>query len=241
MLTRTEFRLRDQGTAAGFLWTLLHPLLLFLILHKVFVAWLAPRIPDYAACLLVGIVQWNFFSAATSAGLTSLRRKAALLSSYSFPRVFIVLSSVAAVLLSHLLEWAVLLVALLLLGVKPGLGWLALPLLIAAESALAVALSCPLAVLCAEVRDLERVWGLLLYGVFFLTPVFYTTAAAGEGARAWVDRNPLSWVIEASRAAALGGGRAMPQGWAVPLGAALFCAAAVLSFPRLSRGVEEKL
>ena len=31
-LTRTEFKLRDQGTLLGFLWTLLHPALMFIVL-----------------------------------------------------------------------------------------------------------------------------------------------------------------------------------------------------------------
>src|SRR5207237_8705306 len=102
MLTRTEFRLRDQGTLVGFLWTLMHPLFIFAVLSTMFAHWMAPKIPHYSACLLIGIVQWNFFLSGTEAGLTSLRRKARLMASFAFPRALIVLSSVVAVLLSHL-------------------------------------------------------------------------------------------------------------------------------------------
>jgi ABC-2 type transport system permease protein len=242
MLTRTEFRLRDQGTVIGFLWTLLHPLFIFVILYKLFTTWMTPMIPDYAGCLLIGIVQWNFFSSATSAGLTSLRRKAGLISSYSFPRVIVVLSSVFAVLLSHLLEWLVLLAALLALGVRPTLLWLTLPAIIAVELALAVGLSCLLAVLAVEIRDLEHVWNLLLYGVFFLTPVFYTMEVVGSAARPLVARNPLGWIIEATRAAVIGGTHHPSSGlvWPAAVVAGL-CAVSLSLFPRLSRDVVEKL
>ncbi|MBI3549128.1 MAG: ABC transporter permease [Elusimicrobia bacterium] len=242
MLTRTEFRLRDQGTLAGFLWTLLHPLFIFSILYALFTRWMAPLVPNYAACLLIGIVQWNFFSTATTAGMTSLRRKAGLIASFSFPRGYVVSSSIAAVLLSHLLEWAVLLAALLVLGVRPGWSWLLLPALIAVEVALALGIASVLSVLAVDVRDLDHVWGLLLYGFFFLTPVFYTAEVVGEGARRLIAVNPLAVVIDATRAAVIGGAfRASPSIWLVAAGAGLFCAASVGLFDRMSRGISERL
>lgn len=242
MLTRTEFRLRDQGTVAGFLWTLLHPLFIFLILHTLFAHTMAPLIPRYAATLLIGIVQWNFFATGTSAGLTSLLRKAGLLSSHALPRVLVVLSAVCAVLLSHLLEWGVLLTALAALGARPAASWLALPALIALELALVVAVSCVLAVSAVRLRDLERAWSLLLYGLFFMTPVFYTAEALGGPARRLTAFNPLAQVIAATRGAVLDGAW-RPSGGTLLLAAALAaaCAAALAFFARQSRGIAERL
>lgn len=242
MLTRTEFRLRDQGTLAGFFWTLLHPLFIFMILYLLFTHWMSPKIPFYAGCLLIGIVQWNFFSTATTAGLTSLRRKAGLIGSYAFPRIFVVLSSLFAVLLSHLLEWAVLLPILILMGVRPTLLWLALPWLIVVELALAVGLSCLLAVFAVDVRDLEHVWSLFLYGFFFLTPIFYTTQALGGPALPLIALNPLTWIIEMTRAVLIAGAYPLPPQALAPAAAILtFCAVSLSLFGRLSRGIVERL
>lgn len=242
MLTRTEFRLRDQGTVVGFLWTLIHPLFIFLILHTLFVHAMAPHIPQYASRLLIGIVQWNFFSTGTSAGLTSLRRKSGIISSHAFPRLLVVLSSVAAVLLSHLLEWGVLLVGLTAAGSRPSLGWLTLPALVAAELALVAGVSCLLAVWAVRLRDLERAWSLLLYGLFFMTPVFYTAEALGGAAPRLTALNPLAWIIEGTRASLLDGAY-RPSGPAAVLavGLVLFCAAAGAYFVRGSRGIAERL
>ena len=242
MLTRTEFRMRDQGTWAGFVWTLLHPLFIFLILNILFTQWMATRVEHYAAYLLVGIVQWNFFSTATSAGLTCLRRKAPLIAHHDFPRLFVVLSSVFSVLLSHLLEWVVLLGALLLMGIRPSGVWLLLPALILLELALATGLSCLLSVLAVHVRDLDRVWGIALYGLFFMTPVFYTADVIGGAGRRLVAINPVSAIIEATRTLIIAG--RLPSFLAllpaVALAAAL-CVAGVALYPRLTRGVAEKL
>ncbi|MEK7859332.1 MAG: ABC transporter permease [Elusimicrobiota bacterium] len=242
MLTRTEFRLRDQGTMIGFLWTLLHPLFMFMILYLLFTHWMAPLIPNYAGCLLIGIVQWNFFLSGTDAGLTSLRRKAGLVANYSFPRILIVLSSVCAVLLSHLIEWAVLLAALLIMGLRPTAWWLMLPLIVALELALVTALSCLLSVLAVELRDLDRVWSLLLYGFFFLTPVFYTAEAMGGPARRILAFNPLAWIIEATRAAVIGAPyHSSPRILLLGAAIAVFCALSLALFPRMSRSVAQSL
>jgi ABC-type polysaccharide/polyol phosphate export permease len=242
MLARVEFRLRDQGTLAGFLWTLLHPLLIFVILNLIFTRWMSPRIPDYAACLLLGIVPWNFLSTATMAGLTSLRRKANLLSSHPLNPAAVLLSSMGAVLLSHLLEWTLLLAALPFMGIEPRAAWLALPLLIAAEAALAVAAAGVLAALSVELRDLEHAWSLLLYGLFFLTPVFYTISVLEGPARTLVALNPAAWIVECARALVLGTAPSLPApAPALAAAAAAACAASLAFFARRTRGVAERL
>ena len=242
MLTRTEFRMRDQGTWAGFLWTLLHPLFIFAILYGLFTHWMSPHVDHYAAYLLIGVIQWNFFATATAAGLTSLLRKAGLVSHYSFPKVLVALSSVFAVLMSHLLEWAVLLGALLLMGLKARLGWFLLPGLILVELSLAAGISCFLSVAIVHMRDLDRVWNILLYGLFFLTPVFYTGDVLGPVGRRFVAANPVGTIIEATRGVVIGGGLSSLGGLLpVAVAAAALCAAGTLMFGRMSRGIVEKL
>ncbi|MBI4349720.1 MAG: ABC transporter permease [Elusimicrobia bacterium] len=241
-LARTEFKLRDQGTWMGFCWTLLQPLGQFAILYAVFSGWLGAAIPDYAAYLLVGLVPWNFFATASTAGLTSLRRKAGLVGSHPVPRLAVVWSAVAAVWLSHLAEWALLAAALAALGKLQGWGWLLLPGLAVVEALLAGAVACALAVPAVQFRDLERAWGLALYALFFLTPVFFDPQAVQGSGAALLAANPLSVVIGAARAALLGAPPPPPASLAlVAAGAAAATAATAAAFPRWSRGVAESL
>src|SRR5580658_3507902 len=62
-LVRTDFKLRYQGSALGYTWSLLRPFLIFIILYFVFVKFLklGNGIPHYPVYLLFGIVIWNFF------------------------------------------------------------------------------------------------------------------------------------------------------------------------------------
>src|SRR5881394_2372508 len=101
-LVRTDFKLRYQGSLLGYAWSLLRPLLLFLILYIVFVKFLklGKGIPHYPVSLLLGIVIWNFFSEMTSQSLTSIVGRGDLIRKIRIPRWIIVLSSSISALIS---------------------------------------------------------------------------------------------------------------------------------------------
>ena len=84
-LAYSEFKLRDQGTALGFFWTLLYPLSIFIVLFSIFSKWMGTRIENFSSYLLVGIVLWNFFATSTSNALTIITRKAEFLKNLTFP------------------------------------------------------------------------------------------------------------------------------------------------------------
>ena len=71
-LVRTDFKLRYQGSVLGYAWSLLRPLLLFVILYVVFVKFLkfGAGVPHFPVYLLLGIVLWNFFNEMTVQSLS---------------------------------------------------------------------------------------------------------------------------------------------------------------------------
>src|SRR5579862_9694312 len=87
-LVRTDFKLRYQGSVVGYAWSLLRPLLLFLILYIVFVNFLSlgKNIPHYPVYLLLGIVLWNFFYEMTFQSLGSIVARGDLIRKISIPR-----------------------------------------------------------------------------------------------------------------------------------------------------------
>jgi lipopolysaccharide transport system permease protein len=241
-LTRTEFKLRDQGTVLGFFWTLLHPALMFLVLHALFIKWFGRHVEDYPSYLLIGLVQWQFFEKSTTAGLSSLRRKSALLRNFDFAREIVVLSSVGAVFLSFALELAVMLAFLAWWGGGPSASWLAAPALALLSLAVSAAASLVLALVSAEFEDLERIWALLLTAGFYLTPVFYPLHLISEDYHGLMALNPMLHVIGAWRACLLAGGRFDAGGAAaVAVAAGAVIAASLMAFRRWERWVSDRV
>ena len=90
-LTKTDFKLRYQGSILGYLWALLRPLMMFAILYIVFAKLLkiGNDIPHYPVYLLCGTSMWNFFTECTSQGIQSIINRGSLLRKISFPKYII--------------------------------------------------------------------------------------------------------------------------------------------------------
>src|SRR6185503_7618955 len=101
-LVRTDFKLRYQGSVLGYAWSLLKPLLLFVILYIVFVYFLkiGKGIAHYPVYLLLGIVLWNFFNEMTSQSLGSIVGRGDLIRKIRIPRWIIVFSSSISALIN---------------------------------------------------------------------------------------------------------------------------------------------
>ena len=84
-LIRTDFKARYHGTIRGFLWALLKPLTMFLVLMAVFS--FVFRDPTYKLNLIIGLFLWDFFAEGTKTGLTSLHAKGFLLTKARCPVV----------------------------------------------------------------------------------------------------------------------------------------------------------
>ena len=90
-LAATDFKLRFFGSALGYLWTLMRPLLLFGVLYVVFteIVRFGEDVKHYPVYLLSSIVLFTFFSETTSRGVTSLVERENLLRKIRFPRLVI--------------------------------------------------------------------------------------------------------------------------------------------------------
>ncbi len=60
-LVRTDFKARYHGTLSGFVWALLKPLTMFVVLTSVFSLVFAAT-PTYKLDLIIGLFLWDFFA-----------------------------------------------------------------------------------------------------------------------------------------------------------------------------------
>jgi len=195
-LTRFNFKLRDQGTVLGFIWTLLYPLLMLIILFMLFSKRLGRGIEHYEIYLLIGIIQWNFLSSGTNEGLKSIMNNRSVLRNINISRIAIVVSSVLAVFASFLLE-------LLVLGgfiVFSGLGFspaiLLLPFIVLIQLLLVISISLVLSCFNVYFKDTGHIWNILLRIVFFTTPVFYAIPMfISKGKMSAYFLNPMTQIM----------------------------------------------
>jgi ABC-2 type transport system permease protein len=174
-LVRTDFKLRYQGSMLGYAWSLLRPLLLFVILYVVFVKFLklGNGIQHYPVYLLLGIVMWNFFVEMTMQSLGSVVGRGDLIRKIRIPRWIIVLSSSISALINLLLNLVVIAVFMVInhVALMSSIVWL--PLILLEVYLLALGLSLFLSAAYVKFRDMNYIWEIVLQAGFYITPILY--------------------------------------------------------------------
>lgn len=174
-LVRTDFKLRYQGSVLGYAWSLLRPLLLFIILYIVFVKFLklGNDVPHFPVYLLLGIVLWNFFAEMTSLSLSSIVSRGDLIRKIRIPRWIIVLSSSVTALINLGLNLIIVMVFLIINHVDVSRTVLFLPIILLQLYLFAVGVSLILATTYVRYRDVSHIWEVAMQGLFYLTPILY--------------------------------------------------------------------
>jgi ABC-2 type transport system permease protein len=200
-LAATDFKLRFFGSALGYLWTLMRPLLLFGVLYFVFteVVRFGGEIKDYPVYLLAAIMLFTFFSETTARGVTSLVERENLLRKVRFPRMVIPLSVTLNALFNLGLNLIVVFVFVLASGIEPRWTWLELIPLIALLVALATGVTMLLSALYVRFRDMQPIWEVALQMLFYASPVIYVTTALPDSIERESMASPLTAVLTQMR------------------------------------------
>jgi len=175
-LASTDFKLKFFGSALGYLWQLLNPLMLFGVLYLVFsfALNLDGGVRFFPVALLLGLVMFMFFSEATSMSVRSLLAREPLVRKVDFPRLAVPLSTVMTAVFNFGLNLVAVLVFLLLAGAPVRWTWLFFPLVLLVLIIFTFGLAAMLSVSFVRFRDIEPIWAVLLQIGFYASGVFFT-------------------------------------------------------------------
>jgi ABC-2 type transport system permease protein len=217
-LAKTDFVLKYQGSAFGYLWSLLNPLMLFGVLYLVFtkVFRLGDSVPHYAALLLLNVMLFQFFADTTSRCVTSIVGAEGLIRKMEFPRLAIPLSIILAGTFTLALDLIVVLGYMLVSGVPVMTTWLLLPVLMVWLYIFTIGASLLLSTLYVFFRDIAQIWLVVSRVMFYASPVLLPIELFPPGWRKVLLINPLAplfaqtrvWLVDANAptfAQALGG------------------------------------
>lgn len=200
-LVKTDFKLRYQGSVLGYIWSLLRPLLMFLILYVVFTFFLPvgndiPHKPQY---LLLGLVLWNFFSEVTTGSVGAILGKRELIRKINFPKYTIILAISFSALINLGLNFVV--VAIFMLFGRVAISWQALILipLIIELYVVALGVGFLLSALYVKFRDITYIWDVCMQAGFYATPIFYPLSHVPQRIQELLLLNPLAQIIQDSR------------------------------------------
>lgn len=200
-LTRTDFKLRYQGSVLGYLWALLRPLMMFAILYVVFGQLLrfGADIPHYPVYLLAGITMWSFFTECTNQGIQAMIVRGDLIRKISFPKYIVVVSATLTAVINMLINLVVVVIFALLNGVEPSWSWLLVPLFVLELYVLSLGISFLLGAINVKYRDITSIWDVCIQALFYAAPIIYPLSmviTSSVFAAKILLLNPIAQVIQ---------------------------------------------
>jgi len=201
-----DIKIRYRQTLLGGLWAVLQPFMAMVIFAFVFnrLAHVQSDGPPYKLFAFAGLAPWTFFSTAVTQSSNSLLANQQLVSKIYFPRLFIPLGAIFALLVDLILSLGLL--ALLMVYYRWALTsaviWLPLFMVSAVLAASGTGLI--LSALNVRFRDVKYAVPFMIQMGLFLTPVIYPVHYVPVRWQLLMGLNPMTGVVIGFRHALLG-------------------------------------
>jgi ABC-type polysaccharide/polyol phosphate export permease len=203
-LVKRDFTMRFVGSAAGWLWTLIHPLVL--LLSWIFVFQWCLKIPpppgagdSYTLYLFCGYLPWLIFQETVQRSANCLVEQAGLITKTVFPSEILPVSTFLSSLLSHLIALAAAIVVIRFYKDHFSILVCLIPFYTLCLGLFAVGLGWIVSSLQVYLRDTAQVVLVALTGWFWFTPIFIDEVQFPERARFLVHWNPMAHIVRGYR------------------------------------------
>jgi ABC-type polysaccharide/polyol phosphate export permease len=198
-LALKDLRVRYKRSVLGFLWALLNPLFMMIILTIVFSEMMQPKINQYAVFLLVAILPWTFFSQALSYAVESIVGNGELLKKLYIAKSVFPVAAVLANLINFLFSLIPLVLLLLVRGFPFHWTWIYLPFPLLCLTAFT--LGCGFFCAAANVffRDVSHIIQIVLSGWFYCSPIIYSLDIIPPRYHIFFRFNPMIYFLHGFR------------------------------------------
>lgn len=186
-----DLRKRYKRSFLGYLWSMLNPLLMMLVLTVVFSSMMQGAVEHYTVFLFAGMIPWAYFASTVQASLHSISGNIRIISQIPVPKYLFVLS----LAFSNLYTFLISLVPLLLISLFVGhtLTWhfLLFPIFLLPLFFITMGISLCLAAFNVFFEDTEHLTNVVLQAMYFMVPILYPASMLSEKAAKILQYNPM--------------------------------------------------
>lgn len=219
-LALKELKIRYKRSVLGFMWALLNPALLMLVLTLVFSTIMRFAIPHYAIFLLSVLLPWTFFSQSLSYAVESIVSNGDLIKKVRVAKLVFPVAAVVSNIINLLLSMIPLALLVPIMGHPFYWTWLYLPVPMLALTIFTLGMTFFFAAANVYYRDVSHILQILLSAWFYFTPIIYALDFMPAKYQWLFKLNPIIYVINGFRLAVYYG--KLPQMRSI--GASFLCA-----------------
>jgi len=200
-LTRREFKILYGNKYLGFIWALLEPVAMMLIMVLVFTYLRNRAMDDYPfpVYLLSGVIGFDFFNKSLTRATQSIKSYAYIVRRGHFRMSLLPLVNIVFNFQTHLIILIISACIFAFLGVYPSWYWLQLPYYFFASSMLLIGITWITSSLVVFILDIQYIINILMRTLFFLTPIFWQISMFPKKFAIILKLNPMYHIVEGYR------------------------------------------
>jgi ABC-type polysaccharide/polyol phosphate export permease len=198
-LALKELKIRYKRSVLGFMWALLNPALLMVVLTLVFSSVMRFPIPHYSIFLLSVLLPWTFFSQALSYAVEAIVTNGDLIKKVSVPKLVFPMAAIVSNLINLLLSLIPLALLVPIMRHPFHWTWIYLPVPLLALTIFTMGATFFFAAANVYYRDVSHILQVVLSAWFYVTPIIYPLDFIPAKYQ-WIFKlNPLIYVINGFR------------------------------------------
>lgn len=188
---------RYKSSALGFLWNFITPAISVILFYVVFENFMGKDVPHYWAYLCIGMFSFTFLNENIIRGSTAITSNGSMIKKISFPLEIVVLAQVTYSFIVFVISYGIILFLMLSTGISMNVGSMIALLPITVTMFLfSLGSTFLLSSLTTYARDLQHLITAFARLLFWVTPIFYTTASLSGALSTIVHLNPLTYFVE---------------------------------------------
>ena len=199
-LVERNVKVRYKRSVFGFLWTMLSPTLMLVVLSLVFTRVFAIWAPAYPAFVFPGLLLWTFFAQTTTMAGEEMAGGGDLWRRVRFPKTALAVSTLLTNALNLILAVVPLILILAAVRRPLGLALLTLPLTLALTAMFVLGVSLIIATGALYFPDVVPAWNMVLPALLFTAPVVYPPEILPPRLQPLLRLNPMTLYVDAFRA-----------------------------------------
>mgnify|MGYP000068376048 CR=1 FL=1 len=172
-LVQRDLKLKYRRSFLGYLWSVLNPLLIMIVLTVVFSNIFNKSIENFPVYLFTGRMLYDFLKASTTNAMKSVTGNAALLKKVYIPKYIFTFAKVTSCMVDMVLSMGALLIVMVVTRAPFYWQFLLCPVVILQLYIFCCGLGFLLAELTVFFRDIQYIYNVLTTAWMYLTPIFY--------------------------------------------------------------------
>lgn len=168
-----DIKLKYRRSFLGYVWSVLNPLLVMVVMYLVFSHMFRFDVSNYPAYLIIGQTLFTFMTEATNQAIFSITGNGALLKKVYVPKYVFTLSKVTSSLVNLLFSMGAMVIVFIFTKVEFSFYMLLVPAVLMQLYLFCLGLGLFLAQAAVFFRDIQYIYSVLTTAWMYLTPLFY--------------------------------------------------------------------